>query len=250
MLSPASDGRPRSNPYPQVLTTRSRYRTRPCRHSSTCRGSSQPTPTSTSIAVTNLRSASAASAARTTRCSSLLKLPALTSAANYTDGQRHDHEPERGRQSWMPGLARDQLREQVARAEMVARVKPQQRPAQRLAPLEVAETPRADHQPVQTTQKRSVIHSPPREHTIEVLWQRLLGDPHSSRVMRERRLDIAGIKGEQPRSAPAAALSCLDERRGLGRNRRPRLAPATLSVLTTSDTPMASFTHLIRTAAS
>jgi len=42
--------------------------------------------------------------------------------------------PERGRQSWMPGLARDQLREQVARAEMVARVKPQQRPAQRLAP--------------------------------------------------------------------------------------------------------------------
>jgi hypothetical protein len=49
-----------------AITTASRYGTRPWRHSSTRRGSSQPKPTSTSIAVTNLRSASAASATRTT----------------------------------------------------------------------------------------------------------------------------------------------------------------------------------------
>jgi hypothetical protein len=98
----------------------------------------------------------------------------------------------------MPGLACDQLREQVARAEMVARVKPQQRPAQRLAVLGLAETPCADHQPMQAAQKRAVINPPPREHTIEILWQRLLGDPDARRVMRERSLDIAGGKREQP----------------------------------------------------
>ena len=54
-----------------AITPASRYGIRPWRHSSTRRGSSQPRPSSTSIAVTNLRSASAASAARTTRQSSL-----------------------------------------------------------------------------------------------------------------------------------------------------------------------------------
>ena len=75
----------------------------------------------------------------------------------------------------MPGLAGDQPREQVARAEVIARIQPQQPPAKRLAPLEVADTPRADHQPVQAAQKRAVIHPPPREHTIEQVRQRLLG---------------------------------------------------------------------------
>ena len=55
----------------------------------------------------------------------------------------------------MPGVAGDQLREQVARAEVIARIQPQQPPAKRLALLEVAETPCADHQPVQAAQKRA-----------------------------------------------------------------------------------------------
>ena len=54
--------------------------TPPCRHSSTRRSSSPPMPTSTSIDVTSLRSASAGSAARTTSCSSLFPFPALTPA--------------------------------------------------------------------------------------------------------------------------------------------------------------------------
>src|SRR5207249_2434037 len=51
-----------------ACVTRSRQSTRPCRHRSTCAGVSQPSPTSTSIALTNCCSASTASADRVTRC--------------------------------------------------------------------------------------------------------------------------------------------------------------------------------------
>jgi hypothetical protein len=119
-----------------------------------------------------------------------------------------------------PGLAGDQLREQVARAEMVARVRPQQRRAQRLAPLEVAETPRADHQPVQIAQKRSVIHPPPREHTIEVLWQRLLDHIPRIRVITAREPLLELI------ATPRTPSDHLHERHG---DNTPRLAPVLIA---------------------
>jgi hypothetical protein len=90
-----------------AITTASRYGIRPWRQSSTRRGSSQPRPTSTSIEVTNLRSASAASAARTTRRSSLPPeprgtTPHATSPAKMT--------PTPSLRPWFESEARGDLR--------------------------------------------------------------------------------------------------------------------------------------------
>lgn len=56
----------------------------------------------------------------------------------------------------MRSLAGDDLRQQLGRSEVIARVQPQQRPARDLRLVVIAETPRAEREPVQAAEKRAV----------------------------------------------------------------------------------------------